>query len=193
MPVYPIDQGIVLRVETTSLDGVLLLYPQVHADARGYFMESFNEARFAEVTGVHARFVQDNQSRSSRGVLRGLHYQVGAHAQGKLVRVISGRVFDVAVDVRRGSATFGHWFGCGLDALTHRQIWIPAGFAHGFLTLSDTAEVAYKTTTFYAPEAERCVRFDDPTIGIEWPPGIAPRLSAKDAQAPLLDDAEVFP
>lgn len=182
-----------MRAETTSLEGVLLLYPKVHMDDRGYFMESFNEARFAEITGVRSRFVQDNQSRSARGVLRGLHYQVGEHAQGKLVRVLSGCVFDVAVDVRRRSSSFGAWCGWQLDAVEHRQVWIPPGFAHGFLTLSETAEVAYKTTSFYAPEAERSLRFDDPSVGIEWPTGVIPQLSAKDAQAPLLEDAEVFP
>jgi dTDP-4-dehydrorhamnose 3,5-epimerase len=182
-----------VQVDKTELDGVLRLRPKVHGDARGYFLETYNEERFAEATGTHVRFVQDNQSRSSRGVLRGLHYQIGEHAQGKLVRVLSGRIFDVAVDLRRGSETLGRWTGCYLDALSHSQFWIPSGFAHGFLVLSDVADVAYKTTSFYAPDAERSVRFDDPDVAIRWPAGITPILSDRDAAAGSLRDAELFP
>lgn len=182
-----------MKVHTTSLDGVLRLYPEVHADARGYFVETYNARAFAAATGVTARFIQDNQSRSLRGVLRGLHYQAGEHAQGKLVRVLAGRIFDVAVDLRRSSATFGGWAGCHLDAHRHAQFWIPPGFAHGFLVLSDVADVAYKTTARYDPASERSVRFDDPEIGIEWPAGIDPILSARDAAAGSFRDAECFP
>ena len=182
-----------MRVEKTGLPGVLLLYPVVHGDARGYFIETYSAEHFAAHTGVEALFVQDNQSRSVRGVLRGLHYQVAPHAQGKLVRVVSGRVFDVAVDLRRSSPTFGRWIGCHLDAYTQRQIWIPPGFAHGFLVLSDVADVVYKTTAHYAPHAERTVRYDDPDIGIQWPAGVVPVLSGKDAAAGSLAGAELFP
>lgn len=181
-----------LAAERTHLPGVLVLRPRVHGDDRGYFLETYNARTFHQATGCDEQFVQDNQSRSARGVLRGLHYQVGADAQGKLVRVLAGRIFDVAVDLRRSSATFAHWTGRYLDGTTHEQMWIPAGFAHGFLVVSDHAEVAYKTTTFYAPEAERAIRFDDPLIGIRWPLDGEPSLSRRDANAPGLDTAETF-
>jgi len=182
-----------VNVERTALPEVLVLVPQVHGDPRGYFLETFNARAFEAATGHAVSFVQDNQSRSSRGVLRGLHYQVGAHAQAKLVRVLSGRVFDVAVDLRRSSPTFGRWTGAWLDAERHAQMWIPEGFAHGFLVASERAEVAYKASAYYAPHAERAIRYDDPGIGIRWPLDGAPRLSAKDAQAGSLAGAEVFP
>lgn len=179
-----------MKVTRTALPGVLILEPQVFGDERGFFLESFNQRAFDEAVGEHIEFVQDNHSRSQRGVLRGLHYQLPPHAQGKLVRVVSGRVFDVAVDMRRGSATFGRWAGTELDATEHRQLWIPAGFAHGFLVLSETADFLYKTTSYYAPTAECCIRWDDPAIGIAWPAiDEPPRLSWKDSTAPLLGDA----
>lgn len=176
-----------MRVIPTALPGVLIFEPEVFRDERGFFLESFNQRKFDEAIGEHVEFVQDNHSRSQRGVLRGLHYQLPPHAQGKLVRVVSGRVFDVAVDVRRSSATFGRWVGTELDADDHRQLWLPAGFAHGFLVLSRTAELLYKVTEHYKPAAERAVRWDDPMLGITWPTaGVAPILSAKDAAAPDL-------
>ncbi|WP_119153284.1 dTDP-4-dehydrorhamnose 3,5-epimerase [Caldimonas tepidiphila] len=182
-----------MKAIPTPLPGVLVLEPQVFGDARGFFMESFSQRRFDELTGTRHTFVQDNHSRSARGVLRGLHYQLPPHAQGKLVRVTQGRVFDVAVDVRRGSATFGKWTGAELSGDNHRQLWIPPGFAHGFLVLSDSADFLYKTTGYYAPECEAAVRWDDPALAIEWPdPGVALALSAKDAAAPLLQDAKPF-
>jgi len=186
------DQTIV-HVEETELSGVMMLRPRVHEDARGYFMETYNETEFVRATGVRERFVQDNQSRSCKGVLRGLHYQVGNNAQGKLVRVVAGRIFDVAVDLRRSSATFGGWAGRYLDAHRHAQLWIPAGFAHGFLVLSDLADVAYKTTAPYDPDAERSVHFADPEIAIGWPTGVTPTLSARDAAAGPFSEAELFP
>lgn len=182
-----------LKIEQTGLPEVLLLHPSVHGDARGFFLESYNAREFAAATGSDSRFVQDNHSRSQARVLRGLHYQLAPRAQGKLVRVLRGEVFDVAVDLRRSSARFGHWTGVRLDANAHAQLWIPAGFAHGFLVLGDGADVAYKTTDYYAPECERSIRFDDPGIGIEWPSGIEPLLSARDAAAGGLDAAELFP
>jgi dTDP-4-dehydrorhamnose 3,5-epimerase len=180
-----------MNVSPTAIPDVLVLEPKVFGDARGFFFESFNEQRFREA--VHAaggggsspapRFVQDNHSRSGRGVLRGLHWQEPPHAQGKLVRVTAGRVFDVAVDIRRGSPTFGRWAGVELTGENHRQLWIPAGLAHGFLVLSDTADFLYKTTDYYAPPAERCIRWDDPDLAIAWPDvGVPPQVSAKDAQ-----------
>jgi dTDP-4-dehydrorhamnose 3,5-epimerase len=181
-----------MQVATTALPGVLLLEPTVFGDARGFFYESFNARRFAELTGVTSAFVQDNHSRSARGVLRGLHYQIG-QPQGKLVRVTAGEVFDVAVDIRASSTTFGQWFGANLSAENKRQMWIPEGFAHGFLVLSESAEFLYKTTAYWAPQHERCIRWDDPRVGIAWPLGEAPQLSAKDGQGKLLADAEVFP
>jgi len=173
-----------MRVTPTDIPEVLILEPKVFGDERGFFMESFNERAFAQAIGYQVRFVQDNHSRSSKGVLRGMHYQLPPRAQGKLVRVTSGAVFDVAVDLRRGSVTFGQWVGTELNAVEHRQLWIPPGFAHGFLVLSETADFLYKTTDYYAPQSEYAVRWDDSAIGIAWPDvGKAPRLSAKDASA----------
>lgn len=180
-----------MQVTETSLPGVLILEPKVFGDARGFFLESFNTRTFRDLTGVDTEFVQDNHSRSSRNVLRGLHYQI-QQVQGKLVRVVQGEVFDVAVDMRRSSPTFGQWTGVHLSAQNHRQLWIPAGFAHGFLVLSETADFLYKTTDFYAPQHERCVRWNDPEIGIGWPSDAVPQLVARDADAPLLRDAESF-
>jgi dTDP-4-dehydrorhamnose 3,5-epimerase len=180
-----------MQIVTTSLPGVLVLEPKVFGDSRGFFFESFNARRFAELSGVTTAFVQDNHSRSAQGVLRGLHYQI-RQPQGKLVRVTAGEVFDVAVDIRTSSATFGQWFGANLSAENKRQMWIPGGFAHGFMVLSESAEFLYKTTDYWAPEHERCIRWDDPQIGITWPIEGAPRLSAKDAQGSLLAAAEVF-
>lgn len=181
-----------MQAQSTELPEVLLLEPKVFGDERGYFMEAFHQTRFAELTGKHTDFVQDNQSGSRRGVLRGLHYQVGAHPQGKLVRVLSGAVFDVAVDIRRSSPRFGQWTGRPLSADNRHQLWVPPGFAHGFLVTSEHAEVLYKVTDVYDPAGERAIRWDDPTIGIAWPEGIAPVLSDKDAAAPPLAEAEVF-
>ena len=182
-----------MKVTPTSLPEVLLIEPKVFGDARGFFMESFNQQAFDAAVGHAVAFVQDNHSRSARGVLRGLHYQLPPHAQGKLVRVTSGCVFDVAVDMRRSSPRFGHWAGGELSADNHHQLWIPPGFAHGFLVLSDTADFLYKTTDYYAPQAEGSVRWDDPALGIVWPDaGVAPVLSGKDAAAPLLAAALAF-
>jgi dTDP-4-dehydrorhamnose 3,5-epimerase len=181
-----------MKIETTALDGVLLFTPRVHGDARGFFLESFNERAFDAAVGAPVRFVQDNHSRSARGVLRGLHFQRAPHAQGKLVRVVRGAVFDVAVDIRPGSATFGRWVGAELSADNHRQMWIPPGLAHGFLVLSDDADFLYKTTDYYAPAAEGAVRWDDPDLAIDWPlGGQAPVLSPKDAVAPRLRDLDL--
>jgi dTDP-4-dehydrorhamnose 3,5-epimerase len=181
-----------MKVTPTALPDVLLIEPQVFGDARGFFMESFNAHDFAAATGVQRAFVQDNHSCSARGVLRGLHYQV-RQAQGKLVRVVAGEVFDVAVDLRRSSSTFGQWAGARLSAQNKRQLWIPEGFAHGFLVLSDSAEFLYKTTDYYAPEHERSLRWDDPRLAIAWPLEGAPVLSAKDQAAPSFDQVETFP
>jgi dTDP-4-dehydrorhamnose 3,5-epimerase len=182
-----------MNVIQTAIPEVLVFEPKVFGDERGFFMESFNERGFREATGRDERFVQDNHSRSARGVLRGLHYQLPPHAQGKLVRVVHGAVFDVAVDMRRSSATFGRWVGVELSEGNRRQLWIPPGFAHGFLVLSDSADFLYKTTDYYAPETEGAVRWDDPTLAIEWPDaGVAPQLSTKDQAAPLLAQARTF-
>ena len=181
-----------MKVIQTDLPGVLILEPRVFGDERGFFYESFNARAFAEATGLNPDFVQDNHSRSQRGVLRGLHYQV-QQAQGKLVRVTAGEVYDVAVDVRRASPTFGRWIGVQLSAENKRQLWVPEGFAHGFLVLSEFAEFLYKTTDYYAPAHERCIRWDDPTLAIEWPLTQAPQLSAKDQAGLSLSDAELFP
>ncbi len=173
-----------MKVIPTTIEGVLLVEPKVFGDARGFFLESFNEAAFAAATGQRVAFVQDNHSRSARGVLRGLHWQEPPRAQAKLVRVTSGAVFDVAVDLRRESATFGRWFGSELSGDNHRQLWIPAGLAHGFLVLSESADFLYKTTDYYAPQSERAIRWDDPELAIDWPDlGTAPLVSAKDATA----------
>jgi dTDP-4-dehydrorhamnose 3,5-epimerase len=180
-----------MKVIETAIPDVLILEPKVFGDARGFFYESFNRQVFAKVTGLDTDFVQDNHSRSMRGVLRGLHYQV-QQPQGKLVRVVAGEVFDVAVDLRKQSPTFGRWVGEYLSAANKRLMWIPAGFAHGFLVLSEYAEFMYKTTDYYAPQHERCIRWDDPTLAIQWPAGLSPLLSAKDQQGMLFCDAEVF-
>jgi dTDP-4-dehydrorhamnose 3,5-epimerase len=179
-----------MQVTPTVLPGVLILAPRVFADARGFFLESFNERRFAEAVGEPVRFVQDNHSRSARGVLRGLHLQRPPHAQGKLVRVSRGRVFDVAVDVDPASPTYKRWVGLELDDVEQRQIWIPAGYAHGFLVLSEVADLQYKTTDYYAPAAEIAIRWDDPSLAIDWPALDIPYvLSDKDRAAPTLADA----
>jgi dTDP-4-dehydrorhamnose 3,5-epimerase len=175
-----------------ALPDVILLEPRVFGDDRGWFYESFNARSFAAATGLEVTFVQDNHSRSSKGVLRGLHFQLPLAAQGKLVRAVAGSIFDVAVDIRRSSPTFGRWVGELLSAENKRQMWVPAGFAHGFLALEDGTEVLYKTTDFYNKAAEGAVRWDDPDIGIAWPGELAPLLAAKDAAAPLLADARVF-
>lgn len=176
----------------TDLPGVILLEPQVFGDQRGFFFESFNARRFAEATGLQREFVQDNHSRSAKGVLRGLHYQV-QQAQGKLVRVTAGEVYDVVVDLRRSSPTFGRWNGVYLSAENKRQLWVPEGFAHGFVVLSEFAEFLYKTTDYYAPEHERCIHWNDPTLAIDWPLDGAPQLSAKDQAGLSFTDAPVFP
>ncbi len=181
-----------MRVIRTAIPDVLIFEPKVFGDERGFFLESFNARRFCGAVGGNICFVQDNHSRSRGGVLRGLHYQV-RQTQGKLVRVASGRVFDVAVDLRKSSPTFGRWAGAELSADNHRQMWIPPGFAHGFLVLSDSADFLYKTTDYYAPEHERSIVWNDPAIGIDWPTDVVPVLSAKDQAAMPLRDAEVFP
>jgi dTDP-4-dehydrorhamnose 3,5-epimerase len=175
----------------TPIADLLIFEPNVFGDSRGFFMESFNQKTFQNLTGLDVTFVQDNHSRSSQNVLRGLHYQI-QQPQGKLVRVTSGRVFDVAVDLRRTSPTFGQWHGVELSGENHRQFWVPAGFAHGFLVLSETADFLYKTTDYYAPEFERCVRFDDSEISIVWPFEGEPILSLKDQQGLSLHDAQAF-
>jgi len=179
-----------MEVTKTALAGVLIIQPKVFADARGFFLESFNQRQFDAAVGAPVTFVQDNHSRSMRGVLRGLHMQVGAHAQGKLVRVTSGRIFDVAVDVRAGSPTYRQWVGVELDDVGHRQLWIPPGLAHGFLVMSESADFQYKATDYYAPSAEVGMRWDDPAFAIAWPDlGVPYVLSAKDEAAPLLGAA----
>lgn len=178
-------------VTPTAIPDVLILEPKVFGDSRGFFFESFNAQDFANATGLEVSFVQDNHSRSAKGVLRGLHYQL-QQAQGKLVRVVRGSVFDVAVDIRKSSPTFGKWVGCELSEDNHRQFWVPPGFAHGFVVLSDSADFLYKTTDYYAPAHERCIAWNDPEVGIEWPSDITPLLSAKDAAGLSLSQAEVF-
>lgn len=179
-----------MKVEPTALDGVLIVEPRVHADARGFFMESYHQRDFDAAVGQAVRFVQDNHSHSHRGVLRGLHFQRPPHAQGKLIRVIQGTVFDVAVDLRRSSRTFRRWIGVVLSADNRRQLWLPPGFAHGFLVLSESADSLYKTTAHYAPHAEACIRWDDPTLAIEWPEvGAAPIVSPRDAAGLSLEEA----
>lgn len=180
-----------MKATETKLKGVFLLEPDVHGDARGFFMESYNQRDLREAIGFAPTFVQDNHSRSAKGVLRGMHYQIG-QPQGKLVRVARGRVFDVAVDLRKSSPTFGQWTGAELSDDNHKQIWIPVGFAHGFCVLSELADFLYKTTDFYAPEQERCLLWDDPAVGIEWPIDFAPLLSEKDKQGLPLSQAETF-
>ncbi|TLG92887.1 dTDP-4-dehydrorhamnose 3,5-epimerase [Pseudomonas edaphica] len=175
-----------------AIPEVILFEPKVFGDERGFFFESFNADHFKKATGLDIEFLQDNHSRSTKNVLRGLHYQLNPKAQGKLVRVIEGAVFDVAVDIRADSPTFGRWVGEVLSAENKRQLWIPAGFAHGFLTLTDTAEFLYKTTNYYAPECEGCIAWDDPEIGIQRPEGFEPLLSKKDQEGRLLKDAKTF-
>ncbi len=174
------------------LPEVLLLEPTVHRDARGFFVESFRQQAFDAAVGRPVRFVQDSHSRSVRGVLRGLHYQLPPHPQGKLVRVVQGAALDVAVDIRRGSPTFGQWVAEELSADNRRQLWIPEGFAHAFVALQDDTRFLYKTTDLYAKDCERAIRWDDPAIGIGWPAGLQPRLAPKDSAAPVLADADVF-
>lgn len=181
-----------MKATPTAIPEVLIIEPKVFGDARGFFYESFNGKAFDEAVGRHVEFVQDNHSRSTRGVLRGLHYQI-QQPQGKLVRVARGAVFDVAVDIRKSSPTFGKWVGVELNEDNHRQLWVPPGFAHGFLVLSDSADFLYKTTDYYAPAHERSLHWNDVTLAIDWPDcGVQPQLSAKDAVAPYLDSAEVF-
>lgn len=180
-----------MNVIATELPGVLIIEPKVFGDERGFFYESFNARAFEKASGLQLQFVQDNHSRSQKGVLRGLHYQV-EHAQGKLVRVTAGEVLDVAVDIRRSSPHFGKWASVRLSAENNRQLWIPPGFAHGFVVLSDYAEFLYKTTDYYAPSAERCIRWDDPDLNIDWQLNGTPTLSAKDQNGKTLKDADLF-
>lgn len=180
-----------MQVIATRIPDLLILQPKVFGDARGFFMESFNAQAFKQATGLEVTFLQDNHSRSAKGVLRGLHYQI-QQAQGKLVRVAAGEVFDVAVDLRQRSATFGQWEGVHLSAENHRQLWIPPGFAHGFVVLSETADFLYKTTDYYAPQHEACLKWDDPTVGIDWPLDFTPSLSTKDQQGLLWTEAPKF-
>lgn len=180
-----------MKITATALSDVLLIEPKVFGDNRGFFFESFNQKAFNEALGYEVVFVQDNHSKSERNVLRGLHYQLSPKAQGKLTRVVAGAVFDVAVDIRQGSPTFGRWVGEVLSAENKRQLWIPAGFAHGFLVLSESAEFLYKTTEYYAPIYERSIAWNDSVLNIAWPIECAPRLSEKDATAALFADAEL--
>lgn len=182
-----------MKATPTAIPEVMVIEPKVFGDARGFFYESFNQAVFNAATGTAFEFVQDNHSRSSRGVLRGLHYQLPPHVQGKLVRVVRGAVWDVAVDIRQNSATFGQWVGQELTEDNHKQFWIPPGFAHGFVVLSESADFLYKTTNYYAPHSDRGVLWNDPDIGIAWPDlGMEFLLSDKDQKQPLLRNAEVF-
>ena len=181
-----------MKTIETPIADLFVFEPNVFGDERGFFYESFNAKQFYHATGLAIDFVQDNHSRSSKGILRGLHYQLSPYEQGKLVRVVAGEVFDVAVDIRQHSPSFGQWYGLVLSAENKRQFWIPAGFAHGFLTLSDHAEFLYKTTNYYSPEHERAIRWDDPDLGIVWPEGLTPRLSEKDTQATSFIEADVF-
>jgi dTDP-4-dehydrorhamnose 3,5-epimerase len=181
-----------MQVEASRIPDIVVLEPQVFGDARGYFFESYNQARLRAAIGRDVRFVQDNQSGSARGVLRGLHYQI-QQPQAKLVRVLSGEIFDVAVDLRRSSPHFGHWVGMMLSAENRRQLWIPEGCAHGFCVLSDFAEVLYKASDFYAPQHERCIRWDDPRLAIDWPLERTPLVSEKDRQGAEFGAADVFP
>ena len=182
-----------MKTTLTAIPGVLIIEPKVFGDARGFFFESFNQKAFNDATGTDHAFVQDNHSRSARGVLRGLHYQV-SQPQGKLVRVVRGAVFDVAVDIRPDSPAFGRWVGVELTEDNHKQMWVPPGLAHGFLVLSDTADFLYKTTDYYAPEFERCISWDDPAVGIDWPlEGLQPKLSAKDLHGQPLSAVGLSP
>lgn len=180
-----------MKIIPTAIADVLIVEPRVFGDARGFFFESFNQQAFKNATGLNLDFVQDNHSRSAKGVLRGLHYQI-EQPQGKLVRVVRGAVFDVAVDLRKASATFGQWAGMELSEENKRQMWVPPGFAHGFLTLSESADFLYKTTDYYAPQFERCVAWNDPAIGIMWPAGVMPKLSTKDQDGVHLSVAHTF-
>ncbi len=180
-----------MKATPTAIPDVLVIEPKVFGDARGFFYESFNQKAFNEAIGLTLNFVQDNHSRSTKSVLRGLHYQI-QQPQGKLVRVVRGAVFDVAVDIRKRSPTFGQWVGVELTEDNHKQLWLPPGFAHGFVVTSESADFLYKTTDYYAPQYERCIAWNDPAIGIEWPLGIEPQLSAKDMQGQPLAGAEVF-
>jgi dTDP-4-dehydrorhamnose 3,5-epimerase len=181
-----------MRVQVTPLDGVLVFEPRVFRDERGFFMESWNRRALGNAVGMDVDFVQDNHSRSVAGVLRGIHYQV-VHPQAKLVRVVRGRIFDVAVDLRRSSPTFGQWFGAELSEDNMRQMWIAEGFGHAFVVLSDVADVLYKATEYWMPEHDRSLRWDDAQVAIQWPLSTAPLLSPKDAQAPDLSSADLFP
>ncbi|WP_296260070.1 MULTISPECIES: dTDP-4-dehydrorhamnose 3,5-epimerase [unclassified Pseudomonas] len=180
-----------MKVTESELPEVLVIEPKVFGDERGFFYESFNAKAFADATGLDVQFVQDNHSRSQKGVLRGMHYQI-QNPQGKLVRVTAGKVLDIAVDIRRSSAHFGKWFGLELSAENAKQLWIPPGFAHGFVVLSDDAEFLYKTTDYYTPSAERCIRWDDEELAIDWGLSEAPKLSAKDQVGKALKEAELF-
>ena len=181
-----------MKLTALAIPDVMLVEPQVFGDERGFFYESFNQKAFNQQTGLNIKFVQDNHSKSTKGVLRGLHYQLPPCAQGKLVRVIQGQVYDVAVDIRKSSATFGQWVGEELSAENKKQMWIPEGFAHGFVTLSDTAEFLYKTTDYYAPDMERSIRWDDQTLNIDWKFSAPPALSEKDRNAASFNTAETF-
>ena len=181
-----------MKVISTAIPDVLILEPNVFGDERGFFLESYNRLVFNEAIGVDVEFVQDNHSRSQKGVLRGLHYQI-KQPQGKLVRVVRGKVFDVVVDIRKSSPTFGKWVGAELTEDNHRQFWVPPGFAHGYLVLSNSADFLYKTTDYYAPEHERCILWNDPMVGIKWPIDGEPQLSTKDKEGVLLQSVEVFP
>lgn len=180
-----------MKVTKTAIDDVLIIEPRVFGDDRGFFYESFNQRTWEESTGLNTQFVQDNHSRSVKGVLRGLHYQI-QQPQGKLVRVVLGEVYDVAVDIRKSSPTFGKWVGVHLNAENKKQLWVPEGFAHGFLVLSDVAEFLYRTTDFYAPEHERCIIWNDSELGIDWPEGVEPQLSPKDAVGAPFNKADLF-
>ncbi len=180
-----------MRAIPTNVPDVMIIEPKVFGDARGFFFESFNQKAFDEATGTCHSFVQDNHSRSARGVLRGMHYQI-QQPQGKLVRVVQGTVFDVAVDLRRSSSSFGRWTGVELSAENQRQLWVPPGFAHGFLVLSESADFLYKTTEYYAPEHERCLAWNDEALGIAWPEAGVLQLSAKDQRGVSFRDAELF-
>jgi len=182
-----------LNILRTEIEGMYIIEPQVFGDARGFFLESYNQRQLDNALGLNVRFVQDNHSRSGHGVLRGLHYQLPPHAQGKLVRVTQGAVFDVAVDLRKSSPSFGRWVGATLSGDNHRMVWLPRGLAHGFLVTSHSADFLYKTTDYYAPQCERYIRWDDPAIGIDWPHlAQAPVLAARDATAPLLAESTCF-
>jgi dTDP-4-dehydrorhamnose 3,5-epimerase len=180
-----------MPVTPTKIPDVIVIEPKVFGDERGFFFESFNKQAFQQATGVETDFVQDNHSKSSKGVLRGLHYQI-QNPQGKLVRVCSGEVFDVAVDLRKSSPSFGQWVGVTLSAENKRQLWVPQGFAHGFVVISDTAEFLYKTTDYYAPEYERCIKWNDASLAIDWQYSEEPLVSEKDAKGKKFKDADVF-